>query len=254
MTTAQDLQQQLIAVLDAHDASVSRHRDRVNQGLLTEAGHADAVSADAQAANLPGKVASVSRALDELESKADSAVKRYVDAIYAPAAGSATEQLLAENRAVRAWERLKVSLDQLAPVGAEIEGLSALQAAQGDDRRIIAEELPAYMVGRGGPSGDLEDQTRLVVDAVSAVEPEFAAALAYQRDLAPVVSHLRSMAEGVRRTIESNVPGGHREAITVRDSAIESLPTPPKRPDTRMPEKRAADSAAVAAALDRLRR
>jgi hypothetical protein len=254
MTISQQLHTELVAVLDAHDASVSRHRDRVNQGLLTEAGHADAVANDARAANLPGKVAGVTSALEDLSSKAAAAVKRHVDAIYAPTEGSAPEQLLAENRAVRAWERLKVSLGQESPVGAEIMGLQALQAAQGDERRIIAEELPAYLVGLGGPAGNLANQTQSVIDSIAAVEPTFAEALAYQRDLQPVVSHLQSMAERVQRTIESNVPGGHREAITVRNGTVDDFPTPPARPDTRTPEKKAADSAAIQAAFDSTRR
>lgn len=246
MTTSQDLQQQLIAVLDAHDASVSRHRDRVNQGLLTEAGHADAVAADAKAANLPGKVASVSRALDELESKADSAVKRHVDAIYTPAPGSAPEQLLAENRAVRAWERLKATLGQQNPAGAGIEGLKALQAAQDDERRIIAEELPAYLVSRGGPGGDLARQTRNVIEAIADVDPAFSEALTYHRDLERVIAHLRAMTQRVQRTIESNVPGGQRAVITVRNSSVEGFPERPAAPAPRDTPEQRAWAAAVA--------
>lgn len=92
-----------------------------------------------------------------------------------------------------------------------------------------------------------------VVDAIAAVEPEFS----YQRDLAPVVSHLRSMVERVQRAIASKVPGGHREALTVRRSGVESFPTPPapeRRPDTRTQAQTDADAAAIDAVFSRHRR
>ncbi|KJQ54149.1 hypothetical protein [Microbacterium sp. SA39] len=253
MTTSQTLRDDLDAVLDQHDASVRRHRDSVDQGLLTEAGHADAVSRDSRAGGWMTKIGAVRSALDSLEASAAAAVKRETDAIYTPAGGSAAEQLLAESRAVRAWERLKVSLDQQSPVGAEIDGLQAVQVAVGDERRVVAEELPAYLVGRDIKGANLEALTRSVRDAIASVVPSFAAALAYEKELAPTVSYLRTFADRVQRTVESNVPGGHRDAI-LRAATVDSFPTPPTpaaRPDSRTPEEKARDAAAVDAAFAR---
>lgn len=131
-------------------------------------------------------------------------------------------------------------LDILLPASAHERALQEIRDAGGDVRRILVEEVPAYLVGRERRDGEsaqhpndaarFESQVREAVDrTLSETVPEFAAAIAYDQTVAPIISELSSIASQARRVVESDRPGGVRMEITVLrskfdDSAIPARP------------------------------
>ncbi|BFM23498.1 hypothetical protein CHE218_05400 [Microbacterium sp. che218] len=247
MRTAQELQSILIEAINKHDASVHRHRDRISSGLITEAGYAEAVRAESAIAGTESRVRAVLTELDERQAAAQTAVDREHARVAEPATGTAAEQLLAENRAVRAWERLRTRLSAGNPIMAAFEGLRAVSESTGDERRVIVEELPSFVLGLGQrPVPPAEMQK-----AIAQGDDAYARALVFAAETASAVSTLRSAAETALTIVRSDQLSGNRGDIVVRTGTIQEFPVAPRRADTRTPEERAAFEKALDDLLSR---
>ncbi|MEV8239462.1 hypothetical protein AB0O90_04450 [Microbacterium testaceum] len=245
MRTAEELRSVLTDAINKHDASVNRHRERVSSGLITAAGYTEAVRADANTAGSEAAVRGVLAELDERETAAQAAVDRERARVTEPTSGTATEQLLAENRAVRAWERLRTRLSAGNPIMAAQDGLRAISEATGDERRVIVEELPAYVIGLGQ-----QPVTPAQIDrAIAESDEAYAAALVFSGETDTAVSILRTKAQSALTIVQSEQLSGSRGDIVIRDGHVRDFPTAPSRPDTRTPEQRAAFEKALNAVL-----
>lgn len=226
-----ELRDQLVAVIDAHDASVTRHATRVNQALLTDAGFEEAVAADRDREQWVAKVDAVSAAVEEWVDRAESNVSAARAALEAPQPGSPVEQLLAEQRAVRAWERRKAIMDTQAPVEAHLALLEAVRRTSGDERRVLLEEGPAYLQARDAASPDGE------IDRVLAqTDPAYGYAVEYFEAAQKAAGSLVTAASVTREHVLGSRVASARVDLQVRRANLNiELPSPPAGLTTELP-------------------
>lgn len=212
------LHNSLLSVLDEHEKTVTRVRDDLNAGFVTEPGAKDAIAKAAARGNWVGRINQVETAVTEWIDRATSDVAKARAKLTTPEAGTATEQLLAETRAVRAWDRLRRTLDASDEPTAFFNGIAALKAASGDELRVLLDELGPYLETRNG--GDRVEQQ--IDDALVASKADYGRAVAYLRSAQQTAAWLDTAATILREHVLSIVPSAHRAAeidLQVRDIA-----------------------------------
>ena len=185
-----------ITVLDEHATALRRSRER--QGYLTPTGVREHMAQqahdlewlprlDAAAANVQGQI-----------DAADAQAR--LTALGSPT-GSAQEQMLAEQRAYRAWQRLRSILEPLDAATVHHRLQRALDTATGDERRIIAEELPAFVESHDLPiDADAVIQTALLNDHTYAAAD--AQRTATHNDAAAAAAAVKTVRDHVSGTME----------------------------------------------------
>lgn len=138
----------VVKVLDEHAAAVAYAQAEQQSGRWTIDGVAGHLDQQNVARRWTGRVDDAEHAVAAAIDDAEQHAARARAAAIGNPTGTATEQILAETRAVRAWERLRARLDRLTAAGTIPVLRAAFVAAEGDLRRIIAEELPEYVDAR----------------------------------------------------------------------------------------------------------
>lgn len=197
----------LLAVLNEHEAVVQRVRGEMNAGLTTEAGAKDAVAKAAERGQWLQRVGQVETSVADWLDRATSDVSKARTAIMTPQPGTATDQLLAETRAVRAWDRLRRTLDAADEPTALFKGLAAVKSASGDDLRVIVEELGPYLEDRG-----VDRVPQQIDDALADSNADYGRAKAYLTAAQQTSAWLQAAAATIRDHVMSIVPGASNAA------------------------------------------
>jgi hypothetical protein len=126
---------------------------------------------------------------------------------------------------------LKGILDTHDAVSAGMAGLDALRESRGDERRVIIEELPAYLMARDGRL-DMTDLERVLRETDDA----YGAASAYRDGIARVLSDLQIATQTTRRAVMENVRGGTDADLLVRRGEIDIDVIPKPTSGTVLPD------------------
>ncbi|MFD8610538.1 hypothetical protein [Streptomyces sp. NPDC059631] len=173
--------------------------------------------------------------LDRIEAQANQAaalVRTVADRVTAPAGGAA-EQLLAETRQARAWDRARALLDTGRTVPDIIEGAGL------DTLHALRTELPTYLAAqhtkpRGMAAADFTepDPTRVVRTVERALADHLpadqGAALRARLNLDALEPGLRETLAGLRREVDGTADPGNalRSAVAARLADQQAAPLP----------------------------
>ncbi|MGF3057115.1 hypothetical protein [Microbacterium sp. YY-01] len=214
----------LIKVLDEHEAAARRYRRELDEGLLTESGVTDALDKARTSGKWLERVDEIATNVNEWIDLATADVHKARAALTKPVDGTATEQLLAETRAVRAWNRLRQRMENAGEVKAEVLGLDAVKTTVGDERRIILEELGGYIEYRGG-GNDFDDR---INKALAESDEDYSRALNYLNTAKKTASWLVTAANKAREHVAGSRLASSNEAtldLMVRNIPAERLQT-----------------------------
>lgn len=202
------LHNSLLSVLDEHEKTVTRVREDLNAGFVTEPGAKDAIAKAAARGNWLGRISQVETAVTDWIDRATTDVAKARAKLTTPEAGTATEQLLAETRATRAWDRLRRTLDAADEVTAFFKAIEAVKTASGDELRVLLDELGPYLDMRNG-DGQAEQE---IDAALVASKADYGRAVAYLHTAQQTAAWLGTAATILRDHVLSIVPGAHRAA------------------------------------------
>jgi len=219
----EELRKQLTDVLNEHEKSVQRHRADLANGHLTREGYEAAVARDRDRGQWSAKIDAVDAEISAWMQRAEANTAKARTAL-TTVDGTATEQLLAETRAMRAWQRWKPVLDTEDPVTALTSVLDGIRTTSGEERRALLEEAPSYLRTRGVADID-EEVDRTLADA----DPQFGYAKSYEPIAAGLAGNLQAAAQTTRDHIMGVDPAGARTDMLVREMPLDAsaLPTDP---------------------------
>lgn len=164
-----DLHNQFADIISGHDALSREWRDPLSSKHVTPGYVKEQTSAETQA-----RKAKLDAILNEANGFVADAQADYDRAYAALTAtdGDTNEQLLAEMRATKTWERMQRELTNVDPTSLTDELTRRVATADPNTLRTLIEEMPSFLTGRG-----IRDADAVVKAAVSA-RPELADAKA----------------------------------------------------------------------------
>lgn len=226
-----DAQLSLATVRRARETDLAGLRRRLDDGLSQARTFRDPDLTDEANARRRAEMERAAREhagteLDGIERTTNAAaeqIRAYAERISAPTTGTATEQLLAETRRGRAWDRTRALLDAGRSV-ADVIG-----SADVDTLRALRVELPSYLIarrakpegldGRGWTEADPAPVLRTIDRAlVDRLPKDQSAALRIRLDLDQAEPGLRETVAGLRRQVDGSAGDGDglRSAIAAR--------------------------------------
>ncbi|MFF1411961.1 hypothetical protein ACFVX6_19680 [Streptomyces sp. NPDC058289] len=226
-----DAQLSLATVRRARETDLTALRRRLDDGLSQARTFRDPDLTDEANARRRTEMERAAREragteLDGIERTTNAAaeqIRAYAERTSAPTTRDATEQLLAETRQGRAWDRTRALLD------AGRSAADVIGSADVDTLRALRVELPSYLAGRRAkPEGlagldwteaDQAPVLRTIDRAlVDRLPKDQSAALRIRLDLDQAEPGLRETVAGLRRQVDGSADGGDglRSAIAAR--------------------------------------
>uniref|UniRef100_A0AAU2JND4 Uncharacterized protein n=1 Tax=Streptomyces sp. NBC_00049 TaxID=2903617 RepID=A0AAU2JND4_9ACTN len=226
-----DAQLSLATVHRAREADLAGLRRRLDDGLSQARTFRDPDLTDEANARRRAEMERAAREragteLDSIEHTTNAAaeqIRAYAERMSAPTARDATEQLLAETRRGRAWDRTRALLD------AGRSAADVIGSADVDTLRALRVELPSYLAARsakpeglaglGWTEADPAPVLRMVDRSlVDRLPKDQSAALRIRLDLDQAEPGLRETVAGLRRQVDGSAADGDglRSAIAAR--------------------------------------
>lgn len=172
-----DLHNQFADIISGHDALSREWRDAVRSKKVAPDYVKEQTSTETQA-----RKAKLDAILNDANSFVADAQSDY-DRAYAgltAITGDTNEQLLAETRATKTWERMQRELTNLDPMKLTDELTRRVATADPNTLRTLIDEMPSFLAGHGIPNADA------VVKAAVSARPELADAKARITEAAKV--------------------------------------------------------------------
>lgn len=204
----------VVAIVDEHAAAVAYAQAEQADGRYTAAGAAEHVNAEATRRNWPTRLDDAEHTVKQTVTAAENRASRARAAAIGTPTGTAAEQLLAESRAVRAWERLGARLSRLSAAATVPLMRAAFAAATGDERRVYAEELPTF-----AETHDLAVDVADVIDAALAADSDdYADARAALDDTRRQAAAVRRAVSVARSVLDGEPVSAARVDLQLRDA------------------------------------
>lgn len=172
-----DLHNQFADIISGHDALSREWRDALSSKNVSREYVKEQTSIQTQARKV--QLDAILNEANTFVADAQADYDRAYTALTATS-GDTNEQLLAEMRATKAWDRMQRELTNVDPMRLTDELTRRVATADPDTLRTLIDEMPSFLAGRGIPDADA------VVKAAVSARPELADAKARINDAAKV--------------------------------------------------------------------